>query len=381
VHQLENSRPASADPDFTCAEIAVGWTVAGGGCAGRSREVLSMRVLITGGTGFIGSHTAVALLEAGHEVRLLVRDPAKLERAFGPHGLAAPDHRVGDVGDRASVKRALEGCDAVVHAAALVALDAARAHEVLELNPRSVDNVLGTALELGLSRMVYLSSVGALFRPNQPLVSAEVPVVPGAAAYSRSKSDAETLVRQFQDQGAPIQSVYPPAVLGPDDPALSPANQALRTFVRYLAFSTSSGLQFVDVRDLAAVHVRLIEREGESGRHLVGGHFLSWAEFADGIASITGVRQRRLVVPGFLLRAVGRAGDALEHLRHFAFPFPVTSEAMSIATQWGGVEDSPILASLGLRFRDPLETLADTIRWMHRAGHIDARFAGRLTSP
>jgi len=340
-----------------------------------------MRVLITGGTGFIGSHTAVALIAGGHEVRLLVRDPTKLERVFAPHALAVPDHRVGDVGDRASVERALDGCDAVVHAAALVALDAARAHEVLDLNPRGVENVMGAALERGLSRMVYLSSVGALFRPNQPLVSADVPVVPGAAAYSRSKSDAELKVRRLQDQGAPIQSIYPPAVIGPDDPTLSPANQALRTFVRYLALSTSSGFQFVDVRDLAAVHVRLIEREGESGRHIVGGHFLSWSDFADGIVAVTGVRQRRLAVPGFLLRAVGRVGDALEHVRHFAFPFPLTTEAMSIATQWGGVHDSEILAELGLRFRDPLETLADTIRWMHRAGHVDARFAGRLTSP
>ena len=201
-----------------------------------------MRVLVTGGTGFIGSHTTLALLEAGHEVCLLVRDPAKLERVFGAHGLAVPNHRVGDIGDAASVRGALAGCDAVVHTAALVALHAARAREVLETNPRGVENVLGGALELGLSRMVYVSSLGALFRPNQPLASADVPVVPGEAAYARSKSDSELTVRRLQDQGAPIRTVYPAAVLGPDDPTLSPANQALRTFVRYLAFSTSSGV-------------------------------------------------------------------------------------------------------------------------------------------
>ena len=66
-----------------------------------------MRVLVTGGTGFIGSHTTVALLEAGHEVCLLVRDPAKLDRVFGARGLAVPDHRLGDIGAAASVRRAL----------------------------------------------------------------------------------------------------------------------------------------------------------------------------------------------------------------------------------------------------------------------------------
>jgi nucleoside-diphosphate-sugar epimerase len=94
-----------------------------------------MRVLVAGGTGFIGSHTTVALLEAGHEVCLLVRDLAKLDRVFGARGLAVPDHRVGDIGVAASVRWALAGCDAVVHAAALVALDAARAREVLQTPP------------------------------------------------------------------------------------------------------------------------------------------------------------------------------------------------------------------------------------------------------
>jgi nucleoside-diphosphate-sugar epimerase len=340
-----------------------------------------MRILVTGGTGFIGSHTTLALLDAGHEVCLLVRDPAKLERVFGARGLAVPEHRAGDIGDAAAVKRALEGCDAVVHCAALVALEAARARDVLETNPRGVENVLGGALELGLSRMIYMSSLGALFRPNRPLVSADVPVVPGAAAYARSKSEAELTMRRLQDQGAPIRAVYPAAVLGPDDPTLSPANQALRTFVRYLAFSTSSGFQFVDVRDLAAVQVGLLELEDVPGRHIAAGHFLRWPEFADRIVEVTGVRQRRLHVPGGLLRAAGRIGDALDRVWHFDLSFPLTSEAMSVGTQWAEADSSKTLEELGLRFRDPRETLADTILWMHRAGHVEARFVGRLALP
>jgi nucleoside-diphosphate-sugar epimerase len=345
---------------------------------GRSCGVLWMRVLVTGGTGFIGSHTTVALLEAGHEVRLLVRDPARLAGVFEAHGLAVPDHRVGDIGDAASVRRALLGCDAVVHDAALVALDSVRAREVVETNPRGAENVMRAALELGLSRMIYMSSISALFRPNRPLVSAEVPVVPGESAYARSKSDAELVVRQLQDQGAPIQTVYPAAVIGPDDPTLSPANQAVRTFVRYLAFTTSSGFQFVDVRDLATVQVRLLELEGAPGRHIAAGHFLRWHEFADAIVAVTGVKKRRLPVPGSLLRAAGRIGDALDHVWHFDLPFPLTSEATSVGTQWAKADSSKTLEALGLGFRDPLETLADTIRWLQRAGHVDARYAGRL---
>ncbi len=80
-----------------------------------------MRVLVTGGTGFTGSHTTRALLAAGHHVRLLVRDPAKLKRVFAPDG-APSDFMVGDVTDETAVAEAMRGCDAVFHAAALVDL-------------------------------------------------------------------------------------------------------------------------------------------------------------------------------------------------------------------------------------------------------------------
>jgi hypothetical protein len=135
------------------------------------------------------------------------------------------------------------------------------------------------------------------------------------------------------------------------------------------------------VRDLAAVQIGLLELEGAPGRHIAAGHFLRWPEFADRIVEVTGVRQRRLHVPGVLLRAAGRIGDALDRVWHVDLSFPLTSEAMSVGTQWAEADSSKTLEMLGLRFRNPRETLADTIRWMHRAGHVDARFVGRLALP
>ncbi len=81
-----------------------------------------MLVGVTGGTGFVGSHTVVALQDAGHRVRALVRDPAKLKRIYEPMGREIAEVVVGDVTDPDSATRLLEGCDAVVHAAAVVAL-------------------------------------------------------------------------------------------------------------------------------------------------------------------------------------------------------------------------------------------------------------------
>src|SRR5262245_17953967 len=113
-----------------------------------------MRVLVTGGTGFTGSHTARALLAVGHEVRLLVRDPEKVRRVFEPHGLEVRDFVVGDMTDERSVEAALADCDGVVHAAALVDLRAAAARRVEETDARGVRLVVGGAARRGMPGIV-----------------------------------------------------------------------------------------------------------------------------------------------------------------------------------------------------------------------------------
>ena len=333
-----------------------------------------MQVMVTGGTGFVGYHTAVALLDAGHRVRLLVRNPAKLERVFV--GRAVPDHVVGDVRDEAVVVAALEGCDAVVHAAALVALEAHRAREVLETNARAVELVVGGAHRLGVGRILHVSSVGALFRPGGGPVGLDAPVVAGKNAYARSKADAERFVRGLQEQGAPISITYPSGVIGPDDPGLSESNHALRTFVRDVFVFTSGGFQVVDVRDLAAIHVALLEREKGPGRYITAGHFMPWRELGSLLESVTERSLRKITLPGALLRMGGHVGDVIK--RPVDFDFPMTSETMGFATLWRGAESRATLDELGLDFRDPRETFADALRWLHRAGHVDARFVGRL---
>jgi nucleoside-diphosphate-sugar epimerase len=334
-----------------------------------------MRVAITGGTGFVGSHAARALLESGHEVRLLVRSPEKAERVFAGLGVPLPECVTGDVSDAGAVKEAIAGCDAVVHAAGVVAMEARYANEVLATNLRGVENAVSGAVESGVRSVVYVSSIGALFRPNGPVVNADSPVMPGRSAYARSKSDAELHVRRLQAEGAPIHSVYPSAVLGPDDPGLSESMHALRTFCRDVVLLTSSGFQPVDVRDLAQVIARLVERPGP-GRWVASSRYLTWRDVADAIDAVTGSRVRRIAVPGPLVRLGGYVCDAVKHV--WDFDFPMTVEGMKFATQWAGADGSHTEATLGVRFRDPAGTIAEALRWMHRAGHIGPEHVGRL---
>ncbi len=335
-----------------------------------------MRVLVTGGTGFVGSHGVAELLRAGCEVRLLVRDPRKVERVFAPHGAAPKDVVVGDVTDPASVARALLGCDAVLHAAALVALEAHRAAEAWGTNARGVEVVLGEAARRGLSSLVYVSSAAALFRGGGAPIAPDDPVAEVRTPYARSKGEAEHFARGLLERGAPLRISYPVGVLGPDDPGLSEMNHTLRVLVRDFVAITSSGLSVVDVRDLARAHAALVQGRAAPGRYVVGGHFLAWREVADLIDRLTGRRVRRVPLPGALLRAAGRAGDVAK--RFARFDFPLTYEAMSFATRWPGADSRRLEDALGAGFRDPAETFADTLRWLAAAGHLEPRRVGRL---
>ena len=338
-----------------------------------------MRVLVTGGTGFVGSHTVESIRAAGHDVRLLVRDPDKARRVFASRGVEADDLVVGDVTDAACVDRALEDCEAVVHAAALVALEAARAEEVLATNARGVEIVVGGAVRRGVRSIVYVSSGSALFTPGTGSIGPGSAIATGTSAYARSKADSERIVQRLQEAGAPIRSTYPPGIIGPADPGLSEGNHTIRTFLRDTMVVTSGGFQVVDVRDLAAVHAALLEPDVPAGRYTIGGPMLDWIALIELMDELTGRRVRRFRIPGSALRGLGRLGDLVKRVR--PFDFPLTREGMQFATRWPGILSSPTLGSLGVRFREARETYADTIRWLHRAGHLTSEQAGRLAEP
>src|SRR4051794_38466817 len=112
-----------------------------------------MKVLVTGATGFVGAHTAVAVERAGHDVRLLVRDPDKASRVAKAAGFQTDDVVAGDITDAASVEKALAGCDAVIHAAAAVSIRRRDAAHLNATNLAGAENVLRTAADEGLQRI------------------------------------------------------------------------------------------------------------------------------------------------------------------------------------------------------------------------------------
>jgi dihydroflavonol-4-reductase len=336
-----------------------------------------MRILVTGGTGFLGSHSVKALVDAGHEVRLLVRSAARIAPALSPHGLDGVDHTVGDVTDEHAVERALDGCEAVLHTANVYTLDPRRADEMLQVNPRGTGIVLRAAHARGLDPIVHVSSNAALMPANGRVLAPDSPLGDPPGAYSQSKVAAERIARDMQADGAPVVIVNPVGLLGPHDPHLGDFTSVARDVLRgRMPFVPRGATPMVDVRDVAAVHAALMEPGRGQRRYMVSGGYVTLRDLASEAARLTGRRIPAVEVPGGPLLATGRAADRVAQALRVRLP--VNFEGVWFMVHAAKVDGSAAGRDLGVQFRPPAETLADTYRWLYDAGHVSRKQAGRL---
>ena len=236
-----------------------------------------MKVLVTGGTGFTGSHTVEELVAAGHQVRLLVRDAAKVRRVFAPHGLEPSDLVVGDMTDAAAVEKALAGCDGVLHSAALVDLRRASARRVEDTNARGVELVVGGAVERGLATSstcrACRSSSSPAARPSRRSCRSRAPPPLTRARRRRPRSTCARL-----GQGRVRRDLISGRHRRPRRPRISDANHAVYSWYKDTGVITSSGFQCVDVRDVAALHVKLLALPPGPHRYGAAAEMVPWAE-------------------------------------------------------------------------------------------------------
>lgn len=337
-----------------------------------------MRVLATGATGLIGCHAAARLAAAGHEVRALVRDAGKLARVLAPFPSASLriETWLGDVTDSASVRAALAGCGAVLHCAGVFSHSLADAARLRRVNVEGTRFVLGAAAEAGLAPIVHVSSMLAL-RATGPVLRADDPVAEPRGIYAATKADAERVARELQRRGAPVVCVYPSSTHGPHDPTVGSGPELIATTLRSgRVLVTEGGLAYTDVRDLAALLGALLGPGVAPPRIMAPSAFLPHDRSHALLCALTGRRLEALRIPGWLLRAVGHAGDLGQRL--LGRPVRLTSEAAAVLTRSRPVDDGEARKLLGA---DPIP-LADSFRdllvWMYRAGVLGSYHVGRL---
>ncbi|HET6818410.1 MAG TPA: NAD-dependent epimerase/dehydratase family protein [Mycobacteriales bacterium] len=344
-----------------------------------------MRVALTGGTGYVGAFAIQALLEAGHQPRLLVRDRAKLATKLGALGVdAAPlDVVVGDMTDRAAVEQLVAGCDAAIHAAASVeVLNRNDARRTIDTNVGGTRNVVEAALAAGCDPVVHVSSV-AVFgtRPAAPVVTADLePATASDNPYGRSKALAEQFARERQAAGDPVVIVYPGGVTGPG--VAGSYGELAQGFVSMLKAGAlvtgDGGFGVIDVRDLAAVFVAILEPGRGPRRFMAGGVPMRLPEVAAVIRQVTGRRFPVLPIPGAVFRGLGHVTDGLRRVVPFDTVF--TAEAMETLTLARPTDDSAVHEELGVAYRDPVETIEASLRALHAGGALEARHVGVLAT-
>jgi nucleoside-diphosphate-sugar epimerase len=337
-----------------------------------------MRVMITGGTGYVGSHIVEALLDAGHEVKLLVRRPEQVAKTFAERGvtIAPEDVVTGDVLDKDSVVSALEGCDAVVHAAAVMSLDPRRADEILHTNVNATTLVLNEALERGCDPVVHISSTVALIRyggsgPDLPLGDIDLP-------YTKSKIASEEVVRGLQDQDRPVVSVYPGGIYGPDDPYYGEATQRVAFLVRGLfPMWSTGGLHTTDVRDAAAVVAAVMEPGKGPRRYIVPGHHMYAKDLYGALSQAIGRRRPYVTIPSRFAIATSKMMQLMQARVPEKWHYPADREGAEMGARDTRFDDSPARRDLGLTPRSLLDSLRDTITWLVDAGHLPAKYRPR----
>jgi len=263
--------------------------------------------LVTGGNGFVGCHVVRALLTRGDRVRVLVREGADRGALDGLH----VEFVTGDLRDRASVDRAVSGCDQVYHVAADYRLWVPDPAPMYAINVDGTRNVIEASCKAGVQRIVHTSTVGALGIPHGGVgrEDTRVSIDDMTGPYKRSKFMAEQLAVEAARTGAPVVIVNPSTPVGPLDLKPTPTGRIIVDFLnRRMPAYVDTGLNLVDVADAARGHLLAAERGRIGEKYILGGENLTLKQMLEHLARISNLPAPRVRLPyavafGFALGA------------------------------------------------------------------------------
>jgi dihydroflavonol-4-reductase len=256
-----------------------------------------MKIFLTGATGFVGYHVARALEAEGADLRLLVRKTSKLENLEGLKGETV----VGDLSNPEGLKSAFEGCDAVMHVAADYRLWIPDPAAMYRANVDGTRKLLELAREAGVPRVVCTSSVATMhFRTDGLIVNEDTPVAleDMVGHYKRSKFMAEQEAIKAAEAGQQVMILNPTSPIGPRDSKPTPTGRILTDFLngRFPAYM-DTGLNLVDVNEVARAHVLALTKGTPGRRYILGGENLTLKQILDKMAAITGLPSPKTKIP------------------------------------------------------------------------------------
>ncbi|MGQ0793601.1 MAG: SDR family oxidoreductase [Deltaproteobacteria bacterium] len=328
-----------------------------------------MTTLITGATGFLGSHIARKLAARGEKVKILLRASSKTSNIDDIPGI---ERVYGDITDIESVKRAIAGCDTVYHTAGFVSFKKSDYQKMQDINVGGTINVLSAALDAGVKKAVHTSSVAAVGAEASGAVATEetkFTLEGEGIGYLNTKHYSERAAIKIHEQGLPLVVVNPSVVIGPGDVYLSSTGALLWYCKKKFPGYMDGTLNLVDVEDVAEGHILAAEKGNIGERYILANRNLTVREFFDLMEKITGIPAPKMKIPYFF--AYGSA-FVVERILGLSFPNFSTMDVDSVKLSkfcWH-VDASKALRELGFR-QSPIEqSIEKTVKWFKDNGHL-----------
>jgi dihydroflavonol-4-reductase len=329
-----------------------------------------MTTLVTGATGFVGSHVARQLVASGRSVRVLLR---RTSHAQALDGLSV-ECVEGDLRDPLSLDRATRGVRRVFHVAADYRLWADDPQEIYESNVAGTRRLLEVAAQAGVERVVYTSTVATIAVPHSgggfPNEDTHATLQQMIGHYKRSKFLAELEAMKAAGAGVPVVIVNPTAPVGPGDWKPTPTGRIIVDFLNgKMPAYVDTGLNLVAVEDVAAGHLLAAERGRIGERYILGSRNMTLKEILEALATIAGRRAPRVRLPHAVALAAGYADEWFSRLVGRQPQIPVEGVKMSRHRMF--VESDKAEKELGYRPGSVEAALERAVRWYGEHGHID----------
>ncbi len=328
-----------------------------------------MTTLVTGASGFVGSAIVRRLLQAGHKVRVLLRERSPRNNITG----LPVDMVVGDLTDSASLARAVSGCSSLFHAAADYRLWTRNPDEMYQINVDGTRNIMLAAAKAGVSRIVYTSSVATLGlhadgTPADETTPSKLDDMIGH--YKRSKFMAENLVRKLvSEQGLPAVIVNPAGPVGPRDIKPTPTGQmVLDTMRGRMPGYIDTGLNIVHVDDVAEGHLLAFEKGKFGDRYILGGENLPLREILSHVAALAGRKPPRICMPYYGVLPLAWLSEVVATITGASGPL-IAVDGVRMTRKHMYFSSDKAQRELDYHPRSAQEALADAVTWFKTHGY------------
>ncbi|MDA2918470.1 SDR family oxidoreductase [Desulfobacterota bacterium AH_259_B03_O07] len=330
----------------------------------------NMATLVTGATGFIGSHIARKLVEGGEKVKILLR---KTSRTLNIDDIDA-ERVYGDVLDTDSLKEALKGCEMLFHTAGFVSFRKADYQRMYDVNVKGTANVLNAALEAGVKKAVYTSSQAAVgVDPSGGIANEDTPFTlePLGIQYLNTKYYGEQEAFKAHEKGLPLVIVNPSVVIGPGDLYLSSTGMILRYCKKKFPGYMDGTMNLVDVDDVANGHLRAAEKGRPGERYILGNRNVTIKELFELLEAVTGIPRPKLKIPYIMALT---SAFVVERILGLSFPnySSMDIDSVKLLKHVWYCDSSKAVNELGYTQSSIEESVEKTVSWFKNNGFIDS---------